>query len=576
QNQRASQPQGWLALWFPSRLSPHPAPNHSLIPASLALPEKQPLNLVFRLPISRKPNKHGSLRLVTHRECCMKDLAFFLGQITFILSLVVIQSTIQKNKQNNLGATLFRTTLSALRTLLCLLATAHLCIGIAHKLLLKHFGVTFSPQVWQHFDRATLELAAKSWPTTTFAAGLGLALLPFLYGFVSARMAQLFKTNPVKHLLPATVLVGAGYVALFIRMPQIPTRLFVESAHASFFKKPATESLSPAEKDFLRTHNIEPISSKQVSFTALKPNPMARNLIVVYLEAFDILYTNIAPGGFEALTPNINALAKKSTVFRHWYPAGGWTIAALFGTHCGTQLDPGSSNGNAFLVEKFADHSPVVCYTDILNQAGFKTVFMGGASPRFSGKGDFLKSNGYDEVVGREWFENSNQLKLKMQDWGLLDWELFNEAADKAISLHQSKERFLLTFLTLNTHYPGYPQNSACGPFNETAGEDPLRRGAACTDKALKQFLARLEEAGVLKDTAVWVQSDHAQFPTEAKKRALGEKGVHNRELVSILQLPNQTTQSVVENQASGFDFPASALDVLGVGTTGRFQRGMS
>jgi len=506
----------------------------------------------------------------------MQALAFFLGQITLVLSLVLIQSTLQRAPQKNLRAALIRAALEPLRALLCLLAAAHLCIGIAHKLLLKNFGVTFSPQVWQHFDRATFELAAQSWPATTLAAGLGIALLPLLYWFVSWRIALGLKAIAVKRQMPTTLLVGAAYATFLVRVPHIPTRLFVESAHASFFKKAPVEALSLEEKDFLRNHGIEPISSGQVKFTALKPNPMARNLIVVYLEAFDILYTNIAPGGFKDLTPNINRLAQKSTVFRHWYPAGGWTIAALFGTHCGTQLDPGANNGNAFLVEKFSEHSPVVCYTDILKQAGFKTVFMGGASPRFSGKGDFLFSNGYSEVVGREWFENSNELKTKMQGWGLLDWELFNEAAEKAIALHKSKERFLLTLLTLNTHQPGYPQNSARGPFPPTAGTDPLRQGAVCTDKALQKFLDRLEAEGVLKDTAVWLQSDHPQFQTEAKKLALGEKGVTNTELVSILKVPKQKSQNLIETPATGFDFPASALDLLGVSTTGRFQRGVS
>jgi dTDP-glucose pyrophosphorylase len=90
----------------------------------------------------------------------------------------------------------------------------------------------------------------------------------------------------------------------------------------------------------------------------------------------------MAPSCFKDITPNINTLAQKSTVFLRWYPAVGWSIAALFGTHCGTQLKPGTHNSNAFLVEKFSEHSPVACYTAILKQAGFKTAFMGGASPR--------------------------------------------------------------------------------------------------------------------------------------------------------------------------------------------------
>lgn len=144
---------------------------------------------------------------------------------------------------------------------------------------------------------------------------------------------------------------------------------------------------------------------------------------------------------------------------------------------CGTHLDSGSVNGNAYLVEKFSDHTPIVCCADVFKNAGFKTVFMGGASPRFSGKGDFLGSNGYDEVIGRDWFENNYTLMSKLADRRLLDWELFSEAADKAIELHKSKERFPLTAPTLNTHQPGYPKSSHFSPYPEEAGSDLMRSG---------------------------------------------------------------------------------------------------
>jgi hypothetical protein len=516
----------------------------------------------------------------------MKYLGLFLGQATLILSLVLLSraqfdSASWHHLPRFLRIPSIRRTLRSfrdtLRLILALTATLHICIFISHKLLLRYFGVTFSPQVWQHVDSATLELAVRSRPWSTTLAALVLLVLPALYLTLTQKIARLLQHPSPLSLIPASVAALSGYVFLYVNKPQLPSRLFFETAHASLFKpEQDTRALSDDEKNFLRAHGVAHLSEGQVRFTALKPNPMARNLIVVYLEAFDVLYTNISPKGFKNLTPTLNALAKESTVFRHWYPAGGWTIGALFGSHCGTQLDPGSTNGNAYLVEKFAAHSPLVCLPDILKQAGFKTSFMGGASPRFSGKGDFLKSNGYDEVIGREWFENSNELKTKMLDWGLLDWELFNEAAEKAIAMHAAQERFLLTVLTLNTHQPGYPQPSVCKPFPPEAGTDPLRTAAACTDKALQNFLNKLEEAGVLEDTAVWLQSDHPQFETELKKNALGVENVSNKELVSILRLPDTRTGTLVESPATAFDFPASALDVLGVATTGRFQRGVS
>lgn len=512
----------------------------------------------------------------------MKYFGLILGQTALILSLTLLSRI--KFKLTSLPRELpalrrgLRSTLDTARLIVALVATLHICIFVAHKLLLKYFGVTFSARVWQHVDPATLELSVRSWPLSTLLALLTVLSVPALYLALTRKLATPFRHQPPFLLIPAVVISFAGYILVYKNKPFIPSRLFIETASASLLKPEEQNSrgLTHDEKLFLSSHGVGAIGDGQIRFTALKPNPKARNLVVIYLEAFDVLYTNITSKGFPSLTPTINALAKESTLFRHWYPAGGWTIAALFGSHCGTQLDPGSTNGNAYLVEKFSFLAPIMCFTDLLKDAGFKSVFMGGASPRFSGKGDFLKSNGYDEVIGREWFENSNELKSKMQDWGLLDWEMFNQAADKALALHQKNQRFLFTFLTLNTHQPGFPQSSSCAPFPAEAKNEPLRRGAVCTDKALQNFLARLNAAGVWKDTALWLQSDHPQFETDLKRSTFGPEGVSNKELVSILKLPGNTKPSVVETPATAFDFPASALDVLGVGYTGRFQRGVS
>lgn len=507
----------------------------------------------------------------------MDLLDLVLGQVSVFLFMVCLSHVLARNKNTKLSPKQSNHTKFIISTTIILFAisaTAHFAIFVTHKLLLRYFGVTFSLQVWQHVDLASIELALRSRPALTLSAALILTLFPFFYSFSARFIARRLKPAVI-NTFQFSILVGLlSYAALLYWHPQIPVRLFAETANTSFVKRKEIRSLTPVEKEFLRAHGLYPISGGQVKFVSLSENPRARNLILIYLEAFDVLYTDITPEGFRNLTPALNALSKESTVFSHWFPAGGWTIAALFGSQCGTQLDSGSVNSNAYLVEKFSDHAPIVCFADVLKEAGFKTVFMGGASPRFSGKGDFLRSNGYDEVIGREWFENSNTLKSKMADWGLLDWELFGEAADKAIELHKSKERFLLTALTLNTHQPGYPQSSHCSPYPEEAGSDPLRSGAFCTDKALNEFLTRLEGEGVLADTAIWIQSDHPQFETQAKRSALGPNGVTNKRLVSILKEPGFRVGKIVEKPTTAFDFPASALDLLGVQINGQFQRG--
>ncbi len=510
----------------------------------------------------------------------MYPIATIIGQVS-LLSLLVVFGRLKSwispaidGRRPHFARLAFTLVVFAI----ALVASVHLTIVVGHHFLLSAFGVSYGKQFWQHFNYGTVELAAVARPFQVLAALCLWSLLPLLYLSFSGFVIRRFHLNRSRLLAIACffTMTSSIYAGLYLVMPQLPSRLFIESAHAALGKSGAVRKLSDLENGFLREHGIFPISKAQPRFVGLKSNPLAKNLIVIYLEAFDLPYTNIDHGGFESLTPNINSFAQTAKVFQNWYPAAGYTIAALFGSHCGTKLDPGPTNGNAYLVEKFSKHTPIVCFTDLLKQAGFKNVFMGGASARFSGKGDFLLANGYDEAIGRDWFEKSNELKPKLIDWALLDYELFDQAAERVKELHQGDQRFLFTMLTFNTHTPGFQQDGVCGPYPAEAENDPLRKSAACTDKALGQFMAELESAGILRDTAVWIQSDHPQFQTELKQRALGDSNVANARLVSLLKLPMQHEQQVFDRPATAFDFPASALEVLGIDYTDRFQRGVS
>lgn len=90
-------------------------------------------------------------------------------------------------------------------------------------------------------------------------------------------------------------------------------------------------------------------------------------------------------------------------------------------------------SGNDILQKGFLNRA--VCLGDVLTQAGYRQVFLGGASSTFAGKGSFLRSHGYDEVNGKPELAKLLDDPSNMSGWGLYDDSLFDIAANKYAEL---------------------------------------------------------------------------------------------------------------------------------------------
>ena len=129
----------------------------------------------------------------------------------------------------------------------------------------------------------------------------------------------------------------------------------------------------------------------------------------------------------------------------------GCTLPAMISNLCG--LFPNYAMGDDTMALRDSMYNNVACLTDLLHQAGYYQVYMGGAKSSFAGKGIFLKGHGYDEVMGWEQWKASGKYENNHSWWGLYDTDLFDEAIKKVRHL-SDKEPFHLTLLSLNTHLP--------------------------------------------------------------------------------------------------------------------------
>jgi phosphoglycerol transferase len=193
-----------------------------------------------------------------------------------------------------------------------------------------------------------------------------------------------------------------------------------------------------------------------------------------------------------------------------------WTIAGMVASQCGTPLLYNDTiiGGNDIMQNGF--FTDVICLGDVLNKAGYVQKYLGGASSRFAGKGNFYKAHHYDEVKGLDELISRLNNKEYKTGWGLYDDSLFKIAAEEYVRLANANKPFNLTLLTLDTHHPnGHPSHSCKAyPYQDNSILDAVH----CTDQLLERFINNISRHPSFQNTVVVLISDHLAMRNSAEK----------------------------------------------------------
>jgi phosphoglycerol transferase MdoB-like AlkP superfamily enzyme len=273
-------------------------------------------------------------------------------------------------------------------------------------------------------------------------------------------------------------------------------------------------------------HDDSKISTERLSWDLLGLHPAAldnrlagttpgKNLLMIYMESLESLYLDDSV--FPGLTPNLIRLRNRALNFTalHQLPGTGWTVAGMLSSQCGTPLIYETGPGtNDILQGGFLNRA--VCLGDVLKAAGYRQVFMGGATTDFAGKGEFLKAHGYDEINGREQLVRKLDDPGYTNDWGLYDDSLFLLAERRFAELASDRRPFNLTLLTVDTHHPGGNASKSCADYE--AMNNSMLDAVHCTDQLVGQFLDRLAHYPAWNDTLVVLLSDHLAMRNVARR----------------------------------------------------------
>lgn len=296
-----------------------------------------------------------------------------------------------------------------------------------------------------------------------------------------------------------------------------------------------------------------------------------KNIVLIYAEGLERSYFDQAV--FGDLLPNLRALSATALDFSQVYqmPGTSWTIAGIVASQCGFPLSTLHNSANnstmASTANPFADSR---CMADILQENDYQTVFMGGADLRFAGKGQFLRTHGYDEVAGLQELEDEIAEGAPRNEWGLYDDQLFEMALGKIKRLSTSDAPWLLTVLTVDTHFPRGDPSPTCQPI---AGvDDSMSQAIHCSDQLISGFIEQVRAITDSEDTIIAVFSDHLSFRTTLWRKT---RQIDPR-LLTFLLFDETLGPGVSDVPGSHFDVGPTLLDAAGVAFQGSLGSGLS
>ena len=392
-------------------------------------------------------------------------------------------------------------------------------------------GYGFNYQFFEHLTFESLKVAVAGFREEIalfIAAALLVVTLPL-------SLAQRFKFSSQNRRHPALALV----LALLLCYPLWDLLRFVQA------------------KDGVQ--NYQKSQSVEMGKANLSAPLKTKNIILIYAEQLEQLYFD-SDAFPERPLMQLAETYKDSIRFTNvrQVPGTGWTTAGMIASQCGFGVTGGIHfGGNSRLSSVAAPFPDAVCIADYLRLKGYRSVFIGGAPLAFGGKGNFLRTHGFDSVMGRSELEAKVSDSKNFSSWGVHDDQLFEIAKKEIAELEAGDQPYLFSMLTLGTHHPNGELSPSCGPYDSDI--NPMIAALNCTDSLLSQLLTDLRAITQGGNTLIAVFSDHLALRNSLSDRLL--ERADDRRLLFFL--PSDIPAGVTE-EMSHFDVGPTLLAAAG------------
>ncbi len=333
-----------------------------------------------------------------------------------------------------------------------------------------------------------------------------------------------------------------------------------------------------ASRDFIESYYVDP-SQVQIDFPEEK-----RNLVYIYLESMEMTFAEKEIGGaFDvSVIPRLAALSEENENFSgsygegslldggYSYNGGTWTMGAIFSQTSGLPLQTGSIGQNDMDTQSVF-YPSITSMGDILNEAGYRQIFMCGSYAGFGGRQLYFKGHGNYEIRDIGWAKSTKRLPGGYYVWwGFEDCKLFEYAKETLTELGEGDEPFNFTVLTVDTHRPGGYRCELCG--NEFP--DRYSNVYMCSDKQVSEFVEWIKQQDFYENTTIVIVGDHPTMDTEFCRNI--EKDYVRRVYTCIINSPVSPVRETYRSYSTLDMFPTTITALgayihggrLGLGTS--------
>ena len=404
-------------------------------------------------------------------------------------------------------------------------------------------GTPFNHAFISHLDLSTLSIAWQTDAVKLSAAIVYLCLSPIVGFLVAARRFHLFgqRLRMPRWLSPIAVIA-----MLLTSYPLISIAEHIRGTRM------ASDRIEKELGAILARQEGEEVTASDV-----------KNIVLIYLESVEQNYLD--DGIFEGLTPFLNDFRANAQAFTNvqQFPGTEWTVGGMVGSQCGVPLLAGNK-GNKILSEVENPFSEIKCLAEYLSDFSYSSVYLGGATLDFAGKGNFLRDNGFSVVLGSDELSDAGSNK-----WGMYDVDLYRHAKRLYDGLAEQPHPFILSLLTLDTHHPHGTPSPGCPAYG--ASDIIMLSAVHCADILLQDFLTHVEGAnGNGRETIIAIVSDHLLIFGDAVPQ-LESKTRH------ITFMVKDPSRAAAEHSmpATHFDIAPTMLEMAGI-TGAEFAFGQS
>ena len=339
------------------------------------------------------------------------------------------------------------------------------------------------------------------------------AALFFVYMCVSGRISKFTAQFPRYRKYTQ------GKACAFFRGHYIRISVWLLVGAVLFFcialKVPSYLVTTSTPSDFVEENYVKPEQS------LLKFPKKKRNLIYIFLESMENTYAQ-DPDGDGVNNDYIAELAQLADAHVNFSESQGlggalnydgttWTASAIVSQTSGVPVKVPLLSGD--LGGEDVPYMPgIISIGDILQEQGYKQVFLMGSDAGFGGRRHYITEHGGYEIGDTKAMIAAGKLpEGYAQWWGYEDAKLFEFAKETLTELSASSQPFNMTMLTADTHFPdGY----VC-EFCEETHNDQYANVLSCSSKMVYEFISWIQQQDFYENTTIVISGDHLTMDPE-------------------------------------------------------------